>query len=278
MNLTPVGIVRSGIVDRQSMPPLGAPARVEIYPQFEDGLLRFEKHSHIWVMAWLDAGERGVLQVKPRGMRGDGPETMHGVFAVRSPARPNPIGLTAARVTRTEGRLIHVDRLDFLDGTAVLDIKPYFVSRDCIFSATNIQIGKPASREAMRESLLMQAANFCGAANPDVALAVRILEHFRAVYWDLDEPELLAVIVPEGRPWVLNAVMGMTRLTTCSGRLGTRPSNSVFLAARQGQPIWAATYHLAMPLPDSAEEVLAWADDRLFHVERGTMPSPPDAE
>ena len=85
------------------MPPLGAPAAVDLFPEFADGLLRFEKHSHIWVMAWLDGAERDVLQVTPRGVRDRGPDGLHGVFSVRSPARPNPIGLTAARVLRVEG-------------------------------------------------------------------------------------------------------------------------------------------------------------------------------
>ena len=141
MELKQVGIVRSEFRKRKQMPSLGAPASIELSPEFSDGLLRFEKHSHIWVLAWLDQAERDLLQVTPRGG-----SSLHGVFAVRSPVRPNPIGLTACRVVSVEGLRISVDRLDFLDGTPVIDIKPYFVTRDAIFSANNAQIGKPMSR------------------------------------------------------------------------------------------------------------------------------------
>ncbi len=55
------------------------------------------------------------------------------MFAVRSPARPNPIGLTSARLLKREGLVLHLDKLDFLDGTVVVDIKPYFAVRDLHF-------------------------------------------------------------------------------------------------------------------------------------------------
>jgi tRNA-Thr(GGU) m(6)t(6)A37 methyltransferase TsaA len=115
----------------------GVPASVEIYSEFAAALHRIEKHSHLWVFAWLNNGrdERDVLQVTPRGVTDPGPEGLHGVFSVRSPARPNPIGLTVAKVLSRDGLTIHFDRLDFVDQTPVLDLKPYFVTRDLVFSA-----------------------------------------------------------------------------------------------------------------------------------------------
>ena len=139
------------------MPPMGAPATIEVLPEFGDGLFRLEKHSHIWVLAWLDRADRSLLRVVPRGVAPTDPDALHGVFAVRSPVRPNSIGLTATRVLGVEGLRVDVDPLDFLDGTPVVDLKPYFSSRDLIFSAGNAQIGRPASREALRDSLLSQA-------------------------------------------------------------------------------------------------------------------------
>ncbi len=266
MNLISIGVVRSDIVDRKAMPPLGAPARVEIHPQFEDGLHRFEKHSHIWVVVWLE-GQRDVLQVKPRGLKDDGPQAMHGVFAVRSPARPNPIGLTAARVIGREGRIIHLDRLDFVDGTQVLDIKPYFVSRDCIFSATNLQIGKPASRDAMRESLLMQAENYAGRANPDTALAVRIVEHFRATYCDLNDLPHCTVTVPEGRPGLVDAIRGITRSRFGNASLATTFANSVRFSREPGTAGSDTVYLLAEVPPESLERTLTCPESELFQVE-----------
>ncbi|MBL8177538.1 MAG: tRNA (N6-threonylcarbamoyladenosine(37)-N6)-methyltransferase TrmO [Bryobacterales bacterium] len=217
-----IGEVRSEIRNRKDMPPLGGPAVVEIYPQFAEGLLRMEKHSHIWVMAWLMARpERDVLQVVPRGVEANQPDAMHGVFAVRSPARPNPIGLTACRLVRREGLRLEVDYLDFLDATPVIDVKPYFVSRDLIFAAHSRQVGRPRSREALRESLLLQALRFVPERHPDVALAVRILEHHRVQVTDWREPEQWALVLPGGRPLLVDAMIGMTRAGLSSGlRLG----------------------------------------------------------
>jgi len=137
MKLEPVGLVRSAITHRKSMPPWGVPAVLEIFPQFAPALLEIEKHSHLWVLTWLDQGrdERHVLQVTPRGVRDQGPGGLHGVFAVRSPARPNPIGLTATRIERIDGLSIHVDRLDFLDRTPIIDIKPYIRYADAVVDA-----------------------------------------------------------------------------------------------------------------------------------------------
>ncbi|MBS1824324.1 MAG: tRNA (N6-threonylcarbamoyladenosine(37)-N6)-methyltransferase TrmO [Acidobacteria bacterium] len=213
-----IGVVRSEIRDRKAMPALGAPAAVDLFPEFADGLLRIEKHSHLWVMAWLMARpERDVLQVVPRGVDADQQDAMHGVFAVRSPARPNPIGMTAARFLRRDGLRLELDRLDFLDGTPVLDIKPYFVSRDMIFSAGSQQVGRPRSREALRESLLMQAQNYVPEQHSDVALAVRILEHHRVEVTNWREPREWDIEAPLARPYLVDAIAGITHARWSSG-------------------------------------------------------------
>jgi tRNA-Thr(GGU) m(6)t(6)A37 methyltransferase TsaA len=193
--------------------PLGGPATVELLPEFEPGLLRGEKHSHFWVLAWLmGRPERDVLQVTPRGVSPDAPDATHGVFSVRSPARPNPIGLTAARLLRREGLLLHFDRLDFLDGTPVIDIKPYFISRDLIYAAHNASIGRSKDREGMRESLLMQAEHFCGLpVEGETLLAVDIIEHYRATILDLGEPPRWQIEAPWRRPALLMGLMALTR-------------------------------------------------------------------
>ena len=211
-----IGVVRSPVTDRKQMPPLGVAAAVEVFAEFEAGLLHLEKHSHLWVLAWLEEAGREALQVTPRGVRDQGPEGLHGVFALRSPTRPNPVGLTAARITGRQANRIELDRLDFSDGTPVIDLKPYFVTRDCIFSARNAQIGRPASREALKEALLMQGEMYCGARTPEVEEAAEILSHFRAEVLGFEDPEDWRVTVPLDRPRLVDAVMSMTR-----GRLGS---------------------------------------------------------
>ncbi|MBI5282839.1 MAG: tRNA (N6-threonylcarbamoyladenosine(37)-N6)-methyltransferase TrmO [Candidatus Solibacter usitatus] len=263
MRLRAVGVVRSPVKERKRMPVWGAPASVEIHPAYADALLRIEKHSHLWVFGWLSMGrdERHVLQVTPRGVTDPGPEGLHGVFSVRSPARPNPIGLTAARVVGREGLVLHMDRLDFLDGTPVLDLKPYFITRDLIFSANGLQVGKPRSREDLRESLVVQAVHFHGALAPEIALAVRIVEHFRLTYYDLNDPGEYRIIVPLARPVLADGLMGITRATPGRGTLHFAALDTMRFDS-------IAAYRPEAVLPASAEEILGAEDAALFICER----------
>lgn len=258
--LKPVGRVHCGVSERREMPVWGVPATIEIFPEFEAALHRIEKHSHIWVLGWFDRGlnEREVLQVTPRGVTDAGPEGLHGVFAVRSPARPNPIGLTATRLLRRDGRFLEVDRLDFLDGTPVIDIKPYFINRDLIFSANGQQVGKPRSREDLRESLLVQAVQFHGGRTPDLELGVRIFEHYRAVLHDLNDPGGYRVSVPPDRPALCDAFMGMTRVTPGRGTLRFHHGAYVLIDG-------AAEYRL---LPEMPTDILTAPDEMLFEFRR----------
>lgn len=260
--MRPIGVVRSQAVERKQMPPLGVPARVEIFPEYAEGLLRLEKHSHIWVLAWLEAAERSVLQVTPRGVREGEPGSLHGVFAVRSPARPNPIGLTAAKITRIEARAIELDRLDFLDGTPVLDIKPYFANRDLIFAAVNAQIGRPAGRIFLRESLLQQALNFHGEFCAGLALGVRVIEHYRAEILGMVDPVEWKVSAPLARACLVDAIMGITRATPGRGSLSFSSADRVEF--RQGGP--ACVYHLLANSAMEPRQVLEASDEELFRL------------
>jgi len=262
MELRQIGVVRSEIKTRKEMPTLGSPAAIELLPGFEAGLLRFEKHSHIWVLAWLDQAERDILQVTPRGVTDQGPEGLHGVFAVRSPARPNPIGLTACRVRNVEGRLIRVDRLDFIDGTPVLDLKPYFVTKDAIFSAVNSRIGLPATREALQESLLMQACNFHGEQCADLALGVRIVEDYRVRFHDMGEPERWRIAAPASRLCMVDALMGMTRTSLGRGMLKLHDTDSVKFFLEDG----SAEYAISLEVPGDPQLVLRAPEQVLWEL------------
>ena len=95
------------------------------------GLDGLEEFSHVWVIAWLGrvpAEERGAkLRVHPRGV--DNIPSV-GMFATRTPRRPNPIAITAVPLLATDGPVLTVKGLDLLDGTPVLDIKPYLAHGD----------------------------------------------------------------------------------------------------------------------------------------------------
>ena len=101
-------------------------ATIRLLDTFADGLLGLEQWSHVQVFYWFDKNDtpdkRKVLRVHPRGNR-ENPLT--GVFACRSPFRPNLIGLTVCRIVGVEGCIVRLDAIDAFDGTPVLDLKPF---------------------------------------------------------------------------------------------------------------------------------------------------------
>jgi tRNA-Thr(GGU) m(6)t(6)A37 methyltransferase TsaA len=114
---------------------------LEILPEFELGLTDLEGFSHLFVLWVFDRSEGfELLGTPPVDNR------PHGVFATRSPRRPNPIGLTVVELLRRDGRFVHVRGVDMLDGTPVLDIKPYLSS----IPAETLRRGWLAEAEARR--------------------------------------------------------------------------------------------------------------------------------
>jgi tRNA-Thr(GGU) m(6)t(6)A37 methyltransferase TsaA len=125
IELTPIGIVRSALRDRGAAPRQafeGAPgATLEIDPAFAPALDRVTSGTELIVVTWLHEADRAVLQVHPRD---DARIPLTGVFATRSPDRPNPIGLHRVTVTGTDPPTsVHVDALEAIDGTPILDLK-----------------------------------------------------------------------------------------------------------------------------------------------------------
>jgi len=107
----------------------GGHARLEIDALFRPALLGLERFSHLIVLAWLHQSRRDALVINPP--HADAPR---GVFALRSPVRPNPIGLSVARILRvdTTTGTVEIDAIDVLDGTPLVDIKPYRPGIDAI--------------------------------------------------------------------------------------------------------------------------------------------------
>jgi tRNA (adenine37-N6)-methyltransferase len=140
----PIGYARTPYNNTQQIPKgLGAKHEAEgaldILPEFEAGLTDIEGFSHL-IIIWVFDRSEGfeLLGTPPSDNRA------HGVFATRSPRRPNPIGLTVVELLRREGALLHVRGVDMLDGTPILDIKPYLSSIPC----ENLRRGWLAEAEA----------------------------------------------------------------------------------------------------------------------------------
>lgn len=126
----PIGFVRSPFQEkveapRQATVGRGVEGTIEILPAYEDGLSDLEGFARVWLLFWFHRVEGFRPKVLPP--RSD---RKRGVFATRSPHRPNPIGLSAVRLQRIAGRILHVRDLDLVDGTPILDIKPYLPYAD----------------------------------------------------------------------------------------------------------------------------------------------------
>ena len=128
LSLEPIGYVRSPYQDTKSVPKgLGAQHEAEgvlqIKVELEAGLTDIEGFSHLFVIWAFDRSDGFSLMGAPPS-----DDRPHGVFATRSPRRPNPIGLTVVELLSRQGTTLHVRGIDMLDGTPILDIKPYLSS------------------------------------------------------------------------------------------------------------------------------------------------------
>jgi tRNA-Thr(GGU) m(6)t(6)A37 methyltransferase TsaA len=126
--LKPIGYARTPFTSTAEVPKgLGAAHSadgvIEVLPELEEGLLDIEGFSHLYLIWHFDRSERVELTGAPPS-----DDRPHGVFATRSPFRPNPLGLTVVELLRRDGARLHVRGVDMLDATPILDIKPYLSS------------------------------------------------------------------------------------------------------------------------------------------------------
>jgi len=126
-----IGRIRTPWKERKDCPKNGRESEVvctvELDPRWRDGLKDVETCSHLLLFYWMDKAPRNLVRQVP-GHYG----AQHGTFALRSPARPNPIAMSVVRLLGLEGGRLSVIGLDCLDDTPLVDIKPYFASTDSV--------------------------------------------------------------------------------------------------------------------------------------------------
>lgn len=130
----PIGITHSPFKDREGMPiqPIGAKGikgKIEIFPEFQDGLKDLDGFSHIILLYNFHLSIDYKLLVKPYME-----DSIRGVFATRAPRRPNQIGMSIVKLESVEDNILHISNIDIVDGTPILDIKPYIKRVDCVES------------------------------------------------------------------------------------------------------------------------------------------------
>ena len=124
MQLQEIGVVHNVYKNLTDIPRQGRMSEevseIEIHPNYSDGLLKIEQNKYLIVLYWAHLAKRDILKTIPPAAK-----EIHGVFASRSPGRPNPLSLCIAELIERKGNILRVKNIDALDGSSVIDIKPY---------------------------------------------------------------------------------------------------------------------------------------------------------
>ena len=131
IQITPIGVVRSGERDVQRQDWSRVRSEVELRPELAEALSGLDGFSHVIVVGWLDQIPDELRERRQAHPGGDERLPLLGSFALRG-ARPNPVAVTVCRLRGVEGSTLRVEGLDLVDGTPVLDVKPYIAVYDAV--------------------------------------------------------------------------------------------------------------------------------------------------
>jgi len=137
LELKPIGVIHSPFKRREEVPlweeRFKITSRIEVYKEYEEGLADVEGFSHLIILYWMHRADSFSMKVIPRR-----DTQLRGLFATRAPNRPNPLALTLVKLIARQGNILQVKGLDALDGSPLLDIKPYIPDR---YQAEEISLG-----------------------------------------------------------------------------------------------------------------------------------------
>lgn len=259
--LHPVGYIRSTVQDVDNVPIGGQSAVIEVLPQYADALLRIEEHSHIWVFSWFHKARRDVMTTIPARVNPDLPP--YGVFGLRAPVRPNPIGQTLAHLLKVEGNLLHVRGIDAVDGTPVIDIKPYY-EQDIVFSPLTPDI-RPSSLQMRREIFLKEALAHHQEECGELLLAVRMALMAEERLRKLNSPDIFVRVT--GSPCLADVIQGLTR-----ARLSNPPRFDFEFSDTVCKTWWKKekqVFTISLKQPVKHMELLILADEDFLEIKNG---------
>lgn len=219
--LTPIGRVHCAVSERHAVRRGGDRARIEIFEPYWPALDQIEHNTHIILFGWFHASVRQTLKTRPRKVAPLASE--RGVFASRSPDRPNPIAMTIVPLLGRDGGTLDVAHLDFIDGTPIVDIKPYCPGWDSVFSATHRRRSHPneQSDEVLLGFFERDLENHVGsaiAATREGRLAIRACQlATRHLNCDPRDSRLLLRLHQLDR--LMDGLMAITGASLSNGRL-----------------------------------------------------------
>jgi tRNA-Thr(GGU) m(6)t(6)A37 methyltransferase TsaA len=156
LTLRPIGVIHSPFKDVEGTPiqprmANSAIGTVEILPEYVEGLRDLEGFERIWLIYWFDRSGDAELRVTPFR---DTEE--RGLFATRAPCRPNPVGISSVKLLSIDGATLKVEDVDILDGTPLLDIKPYVPAFDVFKTSKDGWLDRKASNREQADSRFAQ--------------------------------------------------------------------------------------------------------------------------
>jgi len=254
IELWPIGTVCSSEVSTEKISPQGTCAIIEIFPEYAAALDKIGENSHLWILSWFHESRRDILTASPARVNPDVPE--YGVFALRTPVRPNPIALTLVRLEGITENSLSVEGLDAVDGTPILDIKPYF-EQDIVFSPRTPEI-IPASRQMREGHMGKEAFTHHREICADLQIAVRMGLLVEERWGKLNNDELMVEVT--GSHCLADVLQGLTR-----ARLANPPRFSFQPSTEICRSIWRK---------EGRQITLTWRGD----IDPGRMASLPDDE
>ncbi len=163
--LNPIGYVRNPFRTEDEIPYQGGASILELLPDHQEAASGLEP-GYIWVLTWLHQSERTPARHAGGRVRGS--------FASRTPVRLNPVGITVTRLLSREGARLSVDALDVIDGTPLLDVKPYVREFDCVFGPADPAWRRAPERKQRLARIVRTIERFCGPLTPELTRAADI--------------------------------------------------------------------------------------------------------
>ena len=240
------------------MPSGGQEAIIEVFSEYEDGLLRIGENSHIWVISWFHKAPRNILRTRPLRVNPDLPE--YGVFGLRAFARPNPIGLSLVKIQEIKGNRIYVEGLDAVGGTPIIDLKPYY-ENDIVFSPQTPYI-KAKDREMRIRSLKKQAFVHHREKCSELGVAVRMAAIAEDHLGKLNCDKLFINVT--GSHCLGDCIQGLSK-----ARIANPPRLSFEYSDRCSKTVWTkGTRQLTVTLKETTgdKNIDILGDEEIFQV------------
>ncbi len=206
INLKPVAIVVGDFKDIHDVTVFGTSiSKIEVFDEWKDCMINMEEHSHFWILSWMHLADRSVKKTLPRVSTDAKSE--FGVFGLRAFSRPNPIGLSLVELLKKEGNTLIVSGLDLIDGTPILDIKPYF-EPDTIFSPKSPYL-RPEDPDMRMRKVFKDAINHHKEKCRDLFIACRMALVCEEKFKALNISDLIVYV--RGTRCLADSIQGITR-------------------------------------------------------------------